>query len=237
MSRESRLRNGSYEYGQININSAGVDDLLTRGNGAVNLPPNFDSTFEYERPREGNWAYATELEAFSGGLSGNGRVGYSVNVEPIYFVSDAFNVYVGLTVSRTPDWLVWQQDNLIGSFDARQTDLNAGFNWTLSHRQELRLRLQAIALNADLRQGYRVDAAGNAIPATDPVDNFSVRNLAFQIRYRRELAPLSYLYIVYGRGGYRQDEFADDSGRLLRDSFRLRDDEQLLIKLSYRFES
>jgi hypothetical protein len=45
------------------------------------------------------------------------------------------------------------------------------------------------------------------------------------------------LYVVYGRGGYDQEEYADGSGRLLRDSFNLRDDEQLLVKLSYRFES
>jgi hypothetical protein len=42
---------------------------------------------------------------------------------------------------------------------------------------------------------------------------------------------------VYGRGGYEQETAAGDSNRLLRDSFRLRDDEQLLVKLSYRFES
>jgi hypothetical protein len=42
---------------------------------------------------------------------------------------------------------------------------------------------------------------------------------------------------VYGRGGFDQDATADDAGRPLRDSFCLRDDEQLLIKLSYRFES
>jgi hypothetical protein len=237
MSRESRLRNGSYQYGQINFNSAGVDDLLTRGNGVVNRPPNFNTFFEYERPRQGNWSYTSEIEVFSGGLSGNEKVGYSVEVEPTYFISDAFNVYLGLTAGRTPDWLVWQQSNLIGSFDKRETALNAGFNWTITNRQELRLRLQAIVLNADVRQGYRVDVAGNAIPSDETLDDFSVRNLGLQIRYRYELAPLSYLYIVYGRGGYEQDEFADDSGRLLRDSFRLRDDEQLLMKVSYRFES
>jgi hypothetical protein len=235
--RESRLRNGSYEYGEINIYSAGVDDLLTRGNGVVNLPPSFDSYFNYERPRQGNWAYEIEAEAFSGGLSGNHKVGYLLDVEPIYFISDAFNVYVGVAVERTPDWLVWQRDNLIGSFDALETNLNAGINWTITNRQELRLRLQAIALNADVRQGYRVDAGGTALPTDEPVDDFNVRNLAFQIRYRRELAPLSYLYIVYGRGGYQEDEFTESSRRLLRNSFRLRDDEQLLVKLSYRFES
>ena len=62
MSRESRLRNGSYEYAQINVNSAGVDDLLTRGNGVVKLPPNFNSYFDYQRPRKGNWSYEVEVE-------------------------------------------------------------------------------------------------------------------------------------------------------------------------------
>jgi hypothetical protein len=39
-----------------------------------------------------------------------------------------------------------------------------------------------------------------------------------------------------GRGGYRQDAFSDRPGDLLRDTFSLRDDEQLLVKFSYRFE-
>lgn len=237
ISRESRLRNGSYEYAQININSAGFDDLLTRGHGAVKLPPNISSYFEYERPRQGNWGHYAELEIYSGGLSGNREMGYSVNIEPTYFVSHALNVYVGLYFSRTPDWLVWQRENLIGSFDGRESHFSAGFNWTLTHRQELRLKLQAIGVNAELRQGYRVDLMGNAVPSADSVDDFTVRNLGVQIRYRYEFAPLSYLYVVYGRGGYRQDGDDRDSGRLLRDSFSLRDDDQLLVKLSYRFET
>jgi hypothetical protein len=237
MSRESRLRDGSYEYAQINVNSARVDDLLTRGHGLVDLPPNFNSYFEYDRPRKGNWRYHVEAEAFSGGLEGNDKIGYSLYLEPTYFLSDAFNLYVGVYASRTPGWLVWQRENLIGSFDGRQADFNAGFNWTIGDRQELRLKLQAIAVNARLRQGYRVESTGRAIETAEHVDDFSVRNLGIQIRYRYELAPLSYLYIVYGRGGYDQEVVsAEDTSRLLHDSFSVHDDEQLLVKVSYRFE-
>jgi hypothetical protein len=50
------------------------------------------------------------------------------------------------------------------------------------------------------------------------------------------LAPLSYLYVVYGRGGYQQDIAGDDAVGSLGNSFSLRDDEQLLVKFSYRFE-
>ena len=70
LSREGRLRNGSYEYAQININSAGVDDLLTRGNGSLKRPANFNAFFEYERPRKGNWAHDLEAEVLSGRLGG-----------------------------------------------------------------------------------------------------------------------------------------------------------------------
>jgi hypothetical protein len=237
ISRESRLRNGSYEYGEININSAGLDDLLTRGHGAVRLPPNIRSYFEYERPRQGNWAHYMELEAISGGLAGNDQVGYSINYEPTYFISHALNVYLGLYFSRTPDWLVWQRDNLIGSFDGKESQFSAGFNWVMTNRQELRLKLQAIAVAADLRQAYRVDPTGSAVATAESVDDFTVRNLGLQIRYRYEIAPLSYLYVVYGRGGYEQETDDRNSGRVLRDSFNLRDDDQLLVKISYRFES
>jgi hypothetical protein len=236
ISRESRLRNGSFEYGQININSAGYDDLLTRGNGSVWLPPNFNGYFEYQRPRQGHWGYNIELEAYGGGLAGNDKIGYRAMIEPRYFVSDALSIYAGLEAKRTPDWLVWQHDTLFGGFDGREADLSAGFDWIMTNRHELRLKLQAIGLDAKLRQAYRVDPAGRAIATDEPVDDFSVRNLGVQIRYRYELAPLSYLYVVYGRGGFEQTTIADGADRQLRDSFSLRDDEQLLVKVSYRFE-
>jgi hypothetical protein len=191
---------------------------------------------EYDRPRKGNWAWHVEAELYSGGLAGNDKIGYWAMVRPSYFFSDALSVYVGVEGSRTPAWLVWQRENLLGEFDGRDAELNAGLDWNIGTRQELRIKLQALAITARLQQAYRVDAAGNAIGSAEPVDDFSVQNLGFQIRYRYELAPLSYLYVVYGRGGYEQEAVAGDRGRLLGDSFRLRDEEQLLVKLSYRFE-
>ena len=57
------------------------------------------------------------------------------------------------------------------------------------------------------------------MPSDEPVEDFSVENLGVQIRYRFEFRPLSYLYVVYGRGGYREEPVADDAGGLVRDSF------------------
>ncbi|MEL1263694.1 DUF5916 domain-containing protein [Pseudoxanthomonas putridarboris] len=236
VSREGRLRDGSYEYAQMNVNSAGISDLLLRGNGIVRLPANVNTYFEYQRPRKGNWGHETELEALTGGLAGNRKVGFGAGYTATYFLSDAFSLYGGFYAIHTPDWLVWERENLAGSFERREMDLNAGLDWVIDARHELRVKMQVIALDARLRDAWRFDTQGHAVATGEPVDDFSVRNLGFQVRYRYELAPLSYLYVVYARGGYEQRPTSDGVDDLLRDSFRLRDDEQLMVKLSYRFE-
>ncbi|WP_167284949.1 DUF5916 domain-containing protein [Marilutibacter alkalisoli] len=239
LSRQGQLRNGSSEYGQININSAGINDTLLRGNGVVRLPSNFSAFYEYERPRKGNWTHDVELEVFSGGLAGNSKIGSAVWYGATYFVNDAFSINAGAITIRRPDWLIWQgpdQGNLVGAYDGREVKLRAGLDWSIGSRQELRVKLQAIGIDARAHDAWRFDPAGHAIAVADPVDDFSVRNFGFQIRYRYELAPLSYLYVVYGRGGFDALDHADGVGNALFDSFDLRDDEQLMVKLSYRFE-
>ena len=236
ISRNSDLRNGATEVAQLNVNSAGWDDLLTRGNGALFLPPSLDLVYERISPRHGDWAFKLDAEVVSGGLGGNRQLGYDVKFIPTYFVSDAFSVYAGPYYEHLPDWLVWQQGNLFGRYDEHTLQLDAGFDWAIDSRQELRVKLQAIGLDARLRGGYRVGANGRAVASNEPVDDFSVRNLGLQIRYRYELAPLSYLYVVYGRGGYAMDGYARRTSDVFDRSFALRDDEQLLVKLSYRFD-
>ncbi|HKR75768.1 MAG TPA: DUF5916 domain-containing protein [Rhodanobacter sp.] len=233
--RVSSLRNGATEDVELNINSAAWDDLLTRGHGALYLPPTFDLMFEHDSPRHGDWSYKLPIEIVSGGLGGNRSVGWDIKFLPTYYVSDRFSVYAGPYIQRVPDWLVWQHDNLIGRYDQRSLELDSGFDWNIDGRQELRLKLQAIGLDARLRGGYVVTANGRAVASDEPVSSFGVRNLGLQIRYRYELAPLSYLYVVYGRGGYALDDFRRDVTTQFDSSFALRDEEQLLVKLDYRF--
>ena len=83
---------------------------------------------------------------------------------------------------------------------------------------------------------WRIGADGRAVASTDVVSPFSLRNMGFQVRYRYELAPLSNLYVVYGRGGFMYDGYAAGAFDQIGNAFSLRDDEQLLVKLAYRFE-
>ena len=239
VSREGQLRNGASEYAQVNFNGPGISDLLLRGHGIVRLPASFDAFYEFERPRKGRWAHDVEAELFGGGLAGNERIGGALWYGATYFVSDAFSLDAGVALVRRPDWLIWQgadSGDLVGAFEGTEAKLLAGLDWSIDPRQELRVKLQAIGIDARARRAWRFDAAGRAVAAADTVEDFSVRNLAFQIRYRYELAPLSYLYVVYARGGFEQGVGAGGADEALLDSFDLRQDEQLMVKLSYRFE-
>ena len=233
---QSNLRDGGNEYMQANVNSAGYDDRILRGNGILRLPPNFNAFYERSRPRKGNWELYGNIGVDNGGIGEGRGLGYNAQFKPTYFVSDAFNVFGLLSVENTPQWMVWQHDNLLGTFRERALEIDAGVNWTIGDKQELRVKLQAIGLDARLRQAWRIAADGTPMPSSEHVADFSLRNLGFQVRYRYELAPLSDLYVVYGRGGYLLDEFAEDPANQLRDAFSLRDSEQLMVKLSYRFE-
>ncbi|NUS37993.1 MAG: hypothetical protein HOQ02_03090 [Lysobacter sp.] len=244
---QSVLRDGGSQYAQVNLNSAGYDDRILRGNGIVRLPPSFSSFMERSRPRQGenHWELYGNVgfdnSGIGDGSDGNRRrVGFNTQFKPTYFINDAFSVYAVLYAEHTPQWMVWSRDNLLGTFDERALQFDAGVNWNIGNRQELRVKLQALGLDARLRQAWRVAADGTPLPvanvAGDHIDDFSLSNLGFQVRYRYELAPLSYLYVVYGRGGDLLNEYGTRSSQALADAFSLRDSEQLLVKLSYRFE-
>jgi hypothetical protein len=234
--RSSQRRDGGEVDIQLNLNAPAYDDLLTRGHGVLRIPAIHLLDWQRTSPRKGDWGWKSEVTLVGSDRVGMQRIGYEALFEPTYFFSDALSVFSGLDYKFQPDWLVWQHDNLVGSFDGHSILLDAGVNWNLSGRQELRVKLQALGLDARLRGAYRVDPTARAVRTDDPVNDFSVRNLGFQVRYRYELAPLSDLYVVYARGGYQLDPRYEEAGSQFGRSFDLRDSEQLLVKLAYRFE-
>ncbi len=236
VNRQSQLRNGGGEFWDVAMYTRGYDDLILRGNGVVRVQEKLYAYYEQERPRKGRWAWEVESRLAADGLDGLKGLGGTVAIEPTYHVGDTINLGVGLQAQVKPDWLLWRGGNLLGTFASRSLQLNATFNWIMAHNQELRVRLQAIGLDARAEQAWRVAADGTPLRSAETVDDFSLRNMGFQVRYRYELAPLSDLFVVYARGGAMFDDSARGAGRQLADSFDLRNDEQLLVKLSYRFE-
>ena len=249
LNRQGERRDGGNDFFEIAAFTSGHDDLVTRGNGAVDVPGKLYLYYERFRPRQGDspWSIYGEARYAAEGLGGMDEGQVQLYVEPAYQVNDRLSFFGGTQLSHNPDWLLWRGDNLVGTYRADQVFFSLGSTWLVDAKQELRVRLESIGLDAHARQAYRVADDGTPVAVDEAIPDFSLSNLAFQVRYRYELAPLSYLYIAYvrggeffnedldGAGGFRRLEGRDAFGRL-GDAFDLRDSEQLLVKLSYRFE-
>jgi hypothetical protein len=236
INRYSETRDAGNEFFEITWLSNGVNDLITRGNGNVKIPQRLFAFYERFRPRRGHWEFYGNSRLSQSGLAGIRQPELELFFQPTYHLNDTTSMYLGFDASYKPDWLIWQNDNLLGTFEAKQVNLSAGMQWLIGSKQDLRIKLETIALDAKVKQAWRVNAAGNPVPSNDSISDFNLNNLGFQIRYRYELAPLSDLYVVYSRGGFGfQENNSRDPFALLSNSFSLRDDEQFLVKLSYRF--
>ncbi len=236
VTRDSLRRDGGEEIWQFRLDAASYDDLLTRGSNPLHLPPNVTLTYERTRPRVGNWSWVLDGEVKGNELTGSHRLGYMLKFVPTYFINDAFSFFTGASIESDPYWMIWQHENLVGAFDGKTYGVNAGINWNIGTRQELRVKLQALGVGAHLRQAYEIARDGRAVPTEEPVDDLGVMNLGFQIRYRYEIAPLSDIYIVYNRGGYESDAENEGAFSTFRRSFDLRHTEQALVKVAYRLE-
>ena len=238
VNRSSERRDGGNAMLDIAGLTAGHDDLITRGNGVVKVPGKLYLYAERFRPRKGHWELFGSVRYAAEGLGGIDEGSTSVYFQPTYHVDDALSFFTGVEARHNPDWLLWRGGNLLGTYRSDMLFLNAGATWLIDPRQELRVRLESIGLHAHALQSWRVAADGEPVPVDDAIADFGLHNLGFQVRYRYELAPLSYLYIAYVRGGAM---FEERFGRFdaidqFGDAFGLRDSEQLLVKLSYRFE-
>jgi hypothetical protein len=233
--RESRRRSGSVFNSTLEVSGSGVDDLISRGNGDVQMDARLLALAQnYQSARFGKW------RVFAAGAllqEGNDDFAFEVDSKLEHFTRDDLSWSVRGVMRWSRDWLIWQQDNLLASFQRRRAILQSDLNWFPAAGHELRVKLQWLAIDAHDPQALRIDPAGQLIESNDVVRPFEVNNFGLQIRYRWTFAPQSDLFFVYGRGGITFEEGPEREGfgGLLQSATDLRDSDQLLVKARYRF--
>lgn len=232
LSRDVQYTSAWRAYEEVRYITSGVDDLISRGNGPVELNSRVGAYFDVASPRFGDWQFT-----FGGYLFQQGVEDYSgwLQFVAAWYPTEKLTLRLDLLPQLADDWLLWENGNLFGSYEAERLDFDFRIDWIPAARHELRVKWQWIGVDADPRNAYRTDAAGRLLRTDDRIAPFTVNNLGLQIRYRYEFAPQSELFIVYGRGGFQvMNDDERDVGALLHAMSDVRDADQFLLKVRYR---
>jgi hypothetical protein len=231
LTRNAEFRAGGAHFLELRVDSAGYDDQIARGNGNVWRGPRQWLFSEYASARRGKWQYTLGAWVFQEGVKD-----HAVQLESSisYSVSDRLSIDGEINPRWSRDWLIWLDGDRLASYRRTQWDTALNINWFPKARHELRAKLQWFAVDAHDATAYRIAGRGRLVESGSAED-FSVNNFGLQLRYRYELASQSELYLVYSRGGYEQRDRRDESSDLFVDALSLRDADQFLAKLRYRF--
>src|SRR5690606_13864942 len=167
------LPDGANEIGEVAMWSAGHDDRLTRGNGVVRVPEKLYLFWERFRPRRGAWSLYGSARVAGEGLEGAGGAGLDLYFEPTLHLGDDLAIEFGLGLQHQPDLLLWRGENRLGSFRADDARFSTSLQWQLGQRQELRVKLETIVMDARLRQAWRVAPSGEPVRSNDPIPDFN----------------------------------------------------------------
>ena len=226
---------GSSSYFEARYRPAGIDDLVSRGNGALRLKSGATLFGNYESVRRGNFSGFAGLYFDNTALRGRQTF---VETGARYWIGDDFNARLGIEASRFRGRTLWRGGNLFGIF-ARSDSIapNLQLEWFQGSHHELRVKAQLLAVRGNDAAAFRLQANERlSASATDSVSDFAVNSFGFQVRYRYKINQESDVFLVYSRGGEAELERGDDGlAELLSDSLELRDGDQFLVKVRYAF--
>lgn len=228
---EDNHKNTSAWLFTVQHQTRGIDDLLTRGNGNVQINKRDKLGIKYTGSNRNAIQFNSQLNWFQEGLNGWAK---RLNVSGRYFFNTTYSTDLTLTYTDSNDWLIWQQ-NTLTQFSRDMLQLSWKVDAKISEKQELKAFVQWFVLDANARQSFNTQNNGQITPVAHLATDFNSTNLALQVRYRYELAPLSNFYLVYSRGASIFTHQPRSYGALLNDAFATPDTNKLQAKVSYRF--
>lgn len=216
----------------VKYETKGVNDLISRGNGLVNISSSNRLGITYRSNNAKKLRYHVFIRKIKGFDVGNE---FETHIHPSYFFKDNYNVSLGIFYRDADDWLNWLEDDLFGRYQRKLLNSTLDFSANFSKKQELRFRLQWFAINAKANNHYQLDPNGDLQLTNESIEDFSLSNVAIQLRYRYEIAPLSNIFVVYSRGSGIFEENHESISNLFSPGFNNVNSDNFLIKFRYKF--
>jgi hypothetical protein len=198
--------------------TSGKNTTITRKNPDfpfVKIKEKKNITLDFEAVNYKFWTYDWRISFEKGdkydSFNSDGYKREFYKIAGSYFPNDNLKINLGYRVRKENEWLIWTEDNKFGLYDSEQDTVSIGLNWFSGNKHEIRLKSQFVALQADNPQSLISDSDGYLYDSDDFIKPFTQGVVSFQVRYKYEIAPLSYLYLVYSKGGTSYDEDEDYS--------------------------
>ncbi|MGO4774484.1 hypothetical protein AB4084_02985, partial [Lysobacter sp. 2RAB21] len=210
------------------------DDLISRGNGLWHKSGRYGMQLDMISRRYGDWSFSATAELIGRGLSA--RPAKVLTLIGNWYPSDAFNAEFEIGPEWTDDWLIWEGGRNFGRYQRRVDFVGVNLSWFPGIRHELRLKSEWLAIRAEDGQRYLLLDNGRMQGNGQVRPDFDINNFGLQLRYRYLLGPQSDIFVAYSRGGaMRQERDRVGGGELFDEALQLRDSDQLLAKIRYRF--
>jgi len=200
------------------IKTSGKNTTITRKNPDfpfVKIKKKKNITLDFEAVNYKFWTYDWRISFEKGdkynSWNSDGYKREFYKIAGSYFPNDNLKINLQYRIRKENEWLIWTEDNKFGLYDSEQDTVSIGLNWFSGNKHEIRLKSQFVALQADNPQGLISDSGGYLYNSDDMIKPFTQGVVSFQVRYKYEIAPLSYLYLVYSKGGTSYDEDEDYS--------------------------
>ncbi len=232
LSSTKEFKNATSMQWQIRYKEKGVDDLISRGHGNLNTGSGYELRAIYRSSNVNKFRYHGFYEYLN--YFSEGR-GVEVHLHPSYYFTDNYSISLSVFYSDYGDWVNWEGDELFARYKRKLLNNSLDFNANISPKQELRMRFQWLAIDAQANKEYRLDSVGGLVDTGNTVNDFSLSNTALQIRYRYEIAPLSNVYVVYSRGGQIFEENSNSLGNLFTPGLSNVTGNNFLVKVRYKF--
>ena len=227
----------------FNFRSSGKNTTITRKNEAypfIKSKRKLGITADFEAKNYSFWTYDWRVSFFKGEKDNqwdsNGYEREFYKIAGSIFPNDNLKINAQYRIRKENEWLIWQDNNNLASYDSRQDTLTFDLNWFRNNKHEIRIKSQFVALKAKNPMSIFSDANGYLYRGNNTVNEFNTGVASFQIRYKYELAPLSYLFLVYSKGGRIYEEEDDRSqSELFREPWKNPSDELFSIKFRLKY--
>ena len=237
---ENNYVNLSELKAEVFYRSTGRNTRITRGSQFspfIKMPKGVGGYIDLTGPRRPTYIYGLRFER-GRGSEHSPELGWGTKTRGYFKYMPVDNLSLSLMHQHADEnqWLNWFNDNLLATFHRKQRTSVVEMEWFHNNVHELRIKAQMVAFTGRNPQALYGDLSGNLNPEIIDIAPITISELAFQVRYRYEIMPLSYLYIVYSKGG-RVSMQDDEDGlfSLYRRPWNNPEKENFTVKLRYRF--